>query len=443
MSGKKEFVIETRYYTISRYMETEIKRRLVMRNCNQSEKDILSKYFQLKDLETELMAMYPEYKRVNYKIGVQNGASIQYDSAMRELERYELNINRNKAEAEELHRINVRKVQLKSHINELIKAIEVLLPAIEPAARSNFDGLLNKADDLDAYSIASLETLQKTLIEQLKRIQSCHDLINRGSAFSGKQLSLITVSAHDYATELAALDKKIYKELSRFQLNWDTDVPESFKIKIAMAKKTPWLDWLDSNLIPIEVAHLAARRDTKKAALEFIEQSPIDAELPQPFIDRWQHLVTQLEALLSNIDDVACDWNFIQHEHEQLCADIQSSRKRTFIKSLMTERLLEQGLNVVHDDGAHDIVYSESQPERWYEVSYENDGGIVAQECIDINTTTKSHSEHEANRLCDGFTEALLQINLQKDTDVIAVEHARKKIKKKNSAHLISRSIAR
>ena len=130
------------------------------------------------------MTMYPEYKRVNYKIGVQNGASIQYDSAMRELERYELNINRNKAEAEELHRINVRKVQLKSHINELIKAIEVLLPAIEPAARSNFDGLLNKADDLDAYSIASLETLQKTLIEQLKRIQSCHDLINRGSAFS-------------------------------------------------------------------------------------------------------------------------------------------------------------------------------------------------------------------------------------------------------------------
>ena len=201
------------------------------------------------------------------------------------------------------------------------------------------------------------------------------------------------------------------------------------------------MDWLDSNLIPIEVAHLAARRDTKKAALEIIEQSPIDAELPQPFIDRWQHLVTQLEALLSNIDDV-CDWNLIQHEHEQLCADIQSSRKRTFIKSLMTERLLEQGLNVVHDDGAHDIVYSESQPERWYEVSYENDGGIVAQECIDIDTTTTSDSEHESNSLCDGFTEVLSQINSQNDADVRAVQQARK-IQKKSSAHLNSRSIAR
>ena len=149
MSGKKEFVIETRYYTISRYMETEIKRRLVTRNCNQNEKDILSKYFQLKDLETELMTMYPEYKRVNYNIGVQAGARIQYDSAMRELERYELNINRNKAEAEELHRINVRKMELKSHINELVKASEVLLPALEPAGRSSFTAFLKNIHRLD------------------------------------------------------------------------------------------------------------------------------------------------------------------------------------------------------------------------------------------------------------------------------------------------------
>lgn len=228
MSGKKEFVIETRYYTISRYMETEIKRRLVTRNCNESEKDILSKYFQLKDLETELMTMYPEYKRVNYNIGVQAGARIQYDSAMRELDCYELNINRNKAEAEELHRINVRKMELKSHINELVKASEVLLPALEPAGRSSFTAFLKNINNLDSYSITSLETLETKLIEQLKQIQNqiCQELKQRGSALSGEQLSLIEVSAYDYATELAALDKKLCKELSRFKLNWDRDVPK-------------------------------------------------------------------------------------------------------------------------------------------------------------------------------------------------------------------------
>lgn len=436
MSGTKEVVIETRFYEISRYMETEIKRRLEVRNCNQSEKDILSKYFQLKDIETELMVMYPEYKRVNYKIGVQNGASIQYDSAIRELERYELNINRNKAAAEELNRINVRKVQLKSHINELIKAIEVLLPAIEPAARSYFDGLLNNVDDLDAYSITSLETLEKTLIEQLKRIQSCHDLINRGSAFAGKQLSLITVSADDYATELAALEIKLHTELVRFQLDWDNDVPESFKLKIAMVKKSPWLDWLDSNLIPIEVAHIAARRDTKKAALEIIEQPPIDAELPQSFIDCWQKLVTKIDALLSNIDDAACDWNLIQHEHEQLCADIQSYRKRCYVKSLMTEKLLEQGLNVIHSDDAHgSVVYSEAQSEKWYEVFYQEDGTVSAQECIDDATTTALH-DHEDSSLCEGFTKALLEIQLQKDADVVLVSHKPNIIKKKQRQKL-------